>query len=42
MKNVMELHMKNFFDSRTVKFGVWQLKTSFEQFELKRLKNFKS
>lgn len=42
MKNVVEFHMKKVFDSRTVRFGVWQLKTSFEQFEPKRLKNFKS
>ena len=38
MKNVMKLHMNKFFDSRTVKFGVWQLKLVLSNLNPKDLK----
>ena len=32
MQNFMELDMKKFTDHKTLTFGVWDLKTSLEQF----------
>ena len=39
MQNFMELNRKNNVDPKTLRFGVWDLKTSFAQFgPKKRLK----
>lgn len=38
MENFTELNMKIFFDPKTVKYVVWGLKISFEQFGPKILK----
>ena len=39
MDNFIEFNIKKkSFYPKTVKFGVWDLKTSFEQFRSKRLK----